>query len=217
MRKLASAWVRVQIWRGIGWASFHLMMPARRRLRCHSRATPSSACLADIWPSKASDTPVRNDNSSPSHAGFAEIGMPVSIADAAAAGQPNFAIIAGLRNDDARGGALPPSIDRSMASLLHAIRRNSVAQSAFFEYFDIAMNWPSTMLRFWSFEVIPGIVANAQRPAVFDCFGSLNSVPYDEKVTVIAKRSFSAPAMTSSNSQVVASGGTTLSFTSRSA
>ena len=67
------------------------------------------------------------------------------------------------------------------------------------------------------FEVIPGIVANAQRPAVFDCFGSLNSVPYDENVTVIAKRSFSAPPMISSNSHVVASGGTTLSFTRRSA
>src|SRR5271170_7628265 len=177
MRKLASAWVSVQIWRGIGCALFYLIMPARRRLRCHSRATPSSACLAVFWPSKASDTPVRNDNSSPSHAGFAEIGMPVSIADAAAAGQPNFATIAGLRNDDARGGALPPSMERSIASLLQAMRRNSVAQSGFLEYFEIAMNWPSTMLRLWSFEVIPGTVANAHRPAVFDTFGSLNSVP----------------------------------------
>ena len=160
---------------------------------------------------------MRSDSSSPSHAGFDEIGIPVSIASAAAAGQPSLATIAGLRNDDPRGGALPPSMERSIASLLHAMRMNSIAQSAFLEYFDIAMNWPSTMVRLCAFAVCPGIVAQAQRPPVWDSFGSLNSVPYDEKVTDIAYRSFCAPAMISSNSQVIASGGTTLSFNARSA
>ena len=65
---------------------------------------------------------MRNDNSSPSHAGFAEIGMPVSIADAAAAGQPNFAIIAGLRNDDARGGALPPLSIRAIDAIFRTAK-----------------------------------------------------------------------------------------------
>src|SRR3984893_5178697 len=97
--------------------SLYLMIPARRRLRCQSRATSSSACLPVFWPSKVWETPARSDSSSPSHAGLDEIGIPVSIASAAAAGQPSLATIAGLRNDDPRGGALPPSMERSIASL----------------------------------------------------------------------------------------------------
>ena len=36
-----------------------------------------------------------------------------------------------------------PSIERTIACLLQAMRTNSMAQSGYLEYFDIAMNWPS--------------------------------------------------------------------------
>src|SRR6266478_1324070 len=172
-------------------------MPARRRLRRHSPATPWSACLAVFWPSSVSETPVRSAISRPSHAGSCEIGIPVSIASAAAEGQPSLATIWGSRNDDPRGGALPPSMERTIACLLQAMRTNSMAQSGYLEYFDIAMNWPSMRLRFCSFEGWPGMVDQAQRPPVWESCGSLNNVPYEENVTDIAYRSFCAPAMIS--------------------
>src|SRR6185369_2147872 len=169
-------------------------MPARRRLRRHSFATPSSATLAVFCPSRVSDTPVRSAISKPSHTAYCEIGIPVWIAAAAALGQPYLATISGLRSDDARGGEFPPSMERSIASLPQAMRMNSIAQSWFLEYFEIPMNWPSTRVRLCSFDADPGKGENAHLPAVWETFGSLNIVPYEENVAVIAYRSFCAPA-----------------------
>jgi len=121
--------------------------PARRRLRCQSRARSSSACFGGFCPSKASDMVLRSEISSASHTGCAGVGNPVSIASAATGGQPSFATIAGSRSTEPRGGALPRSMERNIHCLLHAMRMNSKDQSGCFAYFGIERKWPSIQVR----------------------------------------------------------------------
>src|SRR5271165_331450 len=120
-----------------------LTTPARRRLRCQSRASSSSACFGGFCPSKASDITVRSEISSASHTGCAGVGNPVSIASAATGGQPSFATIVGSRSTEPRGGALPRSMERSIHCLLHAMRMSSSDQFGYFAYFGIERKWPS--------------------------------------------------------------------------
>jgi hypothetical protein len=75
---------------GVQSRSQDLPTPARRRLRCQSRASSSSACFGVFCPSKASDIALRSEISSASHTGCAGVGNPVSIASAATGGQPSF-------------------------------------------------------------------------------------------------------------------------------
>src|SRR6266404_4631355 len=128
---------------GVESRSQDLPTPARRRLRCQSRASSSSACFGVFCPSKASDIALRSEISSASHTGCAGVGNPVSIASAATGGQPSFATIVGSRSTEPRGGALPRSMERSIHRLLHAMRMNSTDQSGYFAYFGIERKWPS--------------------------------------------------------------------------
>src|SRR4029077_13647568 len=110
-----------------------LPTPARRRLRCQSRASSSSASFGVFCPSKPSDIALRSEISSASHTGCAGVGNPVSIASAATGGQPSFATIVGSRSTEPRGGALPRSMELSIHLWSHFQRgqrfRHSVSRS----------------------------------------------------------------------------------------
>src|SRR5690349_15589621 len=124
-----------------------LPTPARRRLRCQSRASSSSACFGGFCPSRVSDRALRSEISSASHTGCAGVGKPVSIASAATGGQPSFVTIVGSRSTEPRGGALPRSAERNIHCLLHAMRMNSSDQSGYFAYFGTERKWPSIQVR----------------------------------------------------------------------